>query len=396
MQLATLLPLLALLASSAFARSAAHPHAAAHRHQAIEREYIKAAAEGRDALHPRSSTEKLTRRKITRRGANCKVKDTTASTATASTVTSSFANAAAYQQPSNYVSFGTLESRMRNLTRVMQSSKAVTVTSTTAAATASTSAATTMNSGNLTPNNIKAGIAGGDAYNMVGNHVGWWYDWNPVPTGHTGSPIAVNMLWGAGAVDQKDAERLAAFKAITDTPTYIIGFEEPDCSTPGSSNIAVSDAAQLWDSTIAPWKRKGSILLSPSMCHQAAEQYTKWLTTFKTQISTPWDVTNLHINKNSMDGVKADIDYYYNTFGKPIWVTEFACVDDSSGFTPCTDQSEINQFINDIVDLFQSDNRVYAYAYSNGEGLSTQWMMVNNGVLTESGQTYITAIAKYH
>lgn len=208
------------------------------------------------------------------------------------------------------------------------------------------------------------------------------------------------MLWGAGTVDSTDASRLAAFKALTSTPEYIIGFEEPDCSTPGSSNIAVADggsilllmcckdanqkrsAASLWDSTIAPWKAKGSTLISPSMCHQAAEQYTQWLAGFSGQISTSWDITNLHINKNSMDGVKADIDYYYTTYGKPIWVTEFACVDDSTGFVPCTDQSEINTFINDIVDLFESDDRIQAYAYSTGEGLSSQWDMISNGALT--------------
>lgn len=123
-------------------------------------------------------------------------------------------------------------------------------------------------------------------------------------------------------------------------------------------------------------------MISPSMCHQAAEEYTKWLSAFSSQISTSWDITNLHINKNSMDGVKTDIDYYYNTYGKPIWVTEFACVDDSTDFVPCTDQSEINTFINDIVALFESDDRVQAYAYSTGEGLSPEWDMISNGALT--------------
>lgn len=49
------------------------------------------------------------------------------------------------------------------------------------------------------------------------------------------------MLWGAGTVDSTDASRLAAFQALTTAPQYIIGFEEPDCSTSGSSNIGVSD-----------------------------------------------------------------------------------------------------------------------------------------------------------
>lgn len=29
----------------------------------------------------------------------------------------------------------------------------------------------------LTPNRIKAGIAGGDAYPFMKDYIGWWYDW---------------------------------------------------------------------------------------------------------------------------------------------------------------------------------------------------------------------------
>lgn len=60
---------------------------------------------------------------------------------------------------------------------------------------------------------------------------------------------------------------------------------------------------------------------------------------------------------------------------------QFACVEDQS-WTPCTDQAEINQFINDIVALFEKDPRVYAYAYSNGIGLGDAWPAIVNGQLT--------------
>jgi hypothetical protein len=61
---------------------------------------------------------------------------------------------------------------------------------------------------------------------------------------------------------------------------------------------------------------------------------------------------------------------------------QFACVDDSTGFTPCTDQTVIDQYINDIVKLFEADSRVYAYAYSDGEGLGDVWPAFSNGQLT--------------
>jgi hypothetical protein len=55
------------------------------------------------------------------------------------------------------------------------------------------------------------------------------------------------------------------------------------------------------------------------MCKQADEEF---LTPFKAQIKTEWDVTNLHINKLDMEGVKKDLDHYWDTYKKPMWVTE--------------------------------------------------------------------------
>ena len=170
------------------------------------------------------------------------------------------------------------------------------------------------------------------------------------------------------------------------------------------------------------------------MCHQAAET---WLTPFSQQISRQWDITNLHINKNNAAGIEADLDHYWNTYGKPMWITEvrpkglpflrlavqradpvgnsqFACVDDSTGFTPCTDQNQINSFIWTAVGIFEADTRVAGYAYSNGEGLGDVWPMMNGGQLrwvivpkgnlgrhadderSESGKTYLAAISAHH
>ncbi|KAJ7801286.1 hypothetical protein B0H14DRAFT_3489802 [Mycena olivaceomarginata] len=194
----------------------------------------------------------------------------------------------------------------------------------------------------FTPNGKKAGTSSGNAYSILESHIGWWYDWSPNPTS-TGSPIPRPHALG-----------------ITSAPQYMLGFEEPDCASGGgSAGMSVAEGMQIWEQYIAPFKEKGTKLGSPSMCKQAAET---WLNQFSQQISTDWDFTTVHVNKNNMIGVKADLDHYAS-YDKPLWVTEFACVDDVNGFTPCTDQEEINDYINQIVDLFQTDSRVAAYAY---------------------------------
>ncbi|KAF8643255.1 hypothetical protein AX16_009141 [Volvariella volvacea WC 439] len=247
--------------------------------------------------------------------------------------------------------------------------------------------------GSLTPNGIKAGLAGGDAYPYFRDHIGWWYDWTPNPS-KPGKPIAVPMLWGGGTADTTDARRLSQFKKMKQAPKYVLGYEEPDCAPgSGSAGMSVDSGVEKWESLIAPLRVQGSLLGSPSMCKQADET---WLKEFKRKIRTNWDFTAIHVNKNNLDGVKRDIDYYWNTYGKPIWVTEFACVNDHNGFVPCTNQAEINAFINQVVPYLESHPHVHAYAYSNGLGLGDVWPLMKGGQLSESGKTYLAAVSRYH
>ncbi|MCJ1449064.1 MAG: hypothetical protein MMC23_009583 [Stictis urceolatum] len=291
---------------------------------------------------------------------------------------------------------------------------------------ATSSATSSASTHPLTPNGIKAGSAGGNLVPFVIDHIGWWYDWSPTPT-PTGSPVAVPMLWGSGTTSDEDASRLQGFKELTSTPGYVLGFEEPDCPSGGGSSgyIAPEDGAQLWDELIAPWGAKDTLLGSPSMCKQADEN---WLTPFNESVTTTWDFTAIHINKLDKAGIQKDIvgtgdditvfgiliwlqDHYWNTYQKPIWVTEFACVDgdyqiviswslltdiDQNGFTPCESQDQINTYINDAVDLFEANEHIFAYGYSDGLGLGDSWPPVKNGELTESGQTYLAKISTYH
>ncbi|OCF60529.1 hypothetical protein L486_00162 [Kwoniella mangroviensis CBS 10435] len=246
-----------------------------------------------------------------------------------------------------------------------------------------------------TPNGNKAGVSAGDSLSWLSGKLGWWYDWSATPSGSCGNAVSVPMIWGGGTADSDDASRLEAFKSLNYVPQYIIGFEEPDCAAgSGSAGMDVSTAISIWNQYVVPKGEAGSILIGPSMCKQAAE--SGWLGPFMAGVTRKPDIMNIHVNKNSAAGIYADIDHYYNTYGLPIWVTEFACVDDSTSFIPCTDQSEINSFIHTAVDIFESDSRIAGYAYSNGYGLGDVWPMVSNGQLTASGQTYLAALSKYH
>lgn len=124
-----------------------------------------------------------------------------------------------------------------------------------------------------------------------------------------------------------------------------------------------------------------------------------WLEQFnKASLSRSWDFTAVHIYKPDMAGVQADLDHYWTTYQKPIWVTEFACVNDVGGFVGCSDQGTVNTWIQNVVDLFEKNEHVMAYGYTDDGGtggLGPVWSPSANGALTESGQTYLSAISKY-
>jgi hypothetical protein len=203
------------------------------------------------------------------------------------------------------------------------------------------------------------------------------------------------MCWGDGHTGATDLNRFNEFKAITDTPEFMMGFYEPDWTPPDSSDVNTSTAATIWNQYFAPMGQRGTKLLSPSMAKQKEET---WLTPFKAAITYPWDYTSIHVNVNTLDKVEADVEYFLNKYQKPIWVSEFACVASSATeFQPCSNQSEIDQFINQVVPYFEQHPNITAYGYSTGDGLGTVWPLTDSkGNLQASGRTYLAAISKYH
>jgi len=220
----------------------------------------------------------------------------------------------------------------------------------------------------LTPNGIKADVAGGDAYSILRDHIGWWYQLIYVNLGNLLRYLC------SGHADATDAQRLKQFQRLSSSssnkrhPKYVLGHEEPDCTSGGgSSGMGVDKGVREWERLIAPLKGRGTKIGSPSMCSECSIEYLygkmkiylfseqvveTWLIESASKISTPWDFTAIHVNKSSLNDVKRDIvsdvicfrknpavivivacfqDHYWKTYGQPIWVTELACVNGASG-----------------------------------------------------------------
>ena len=169
----------------------------------------------------------------------------------------------------------------------------------------------------------------------------------------------------------------------------MMGFYEPDWTPPDSSAISPTDAATLWSSLLAPLaiSPAHTLLGSPSLAKQLDED---WLTPFSNAPEKPtWDFTCIHANKNSSDGVKADVEYYATKYGKPVWVAEFSCMNDEE-WTACEDPVS---FIKETVQYLEGEERVVAYGYSNGDGLPEDWKLFDGqGEITANGKVYLEAL----
>jgi hypothetical protein len=153
--------------------------------------------------------------------------------------------------------------------------------------------------------------------------------------------------------------------------------------------MTIQAAANNWNNLLVPLAKKGTTLGSPSMCKQADETF---LGPFKGKIKRDWDITSIHINKPDLAGVKKDVAHY-RKYGKPIFVSEFACVHDQDNFTPCGSQDEVDRYIIEAVKYFESQSDIVGYGPSNGNGLGNVNPIVgSNGKLSATGKTYLKAI----
>ena len=103
--------------------------------------------------------------------------------------------------------------------------------------------------------------------------------------GMTGQLIHVNLgnllrYLCSGHADATDAQRLKQFQRLSSSssnkrhPKYILGHEEPDCTSGGgSSGMGVDEGVREWERLIAPLKGRGTKIGSPSMCSKCGIEY---------------------------------------------------------------------------------------------------------------------------
>jgi hypothetical protein len=191
-------------------------------------------------------------------------------------------------------------------------------------------------SGSSTNGARKVGLAwanpnDNDIAHFVTKNVGPVMTWSPyIP------PIAKNlglipcpMLWGPKQI--ADFQRLV----VPGYANVVLGMNEPNQQ--GQSDLDPGYAAQLWKQYIQPLKAQGYALVTPA-CTNAPSGKT-WMRAFMNACSgCHFDGLALHWYGTDPQQMIAYLQDMHNTFGLPIWATEFACENFSGGAQCSKDQ----------------------------------------------------------
>ena len=188
----------------------------------------------------------------------------------------------------------------------------------------------------------------------------WYYNWGTTPSGADTDLEFVPMVWGL----QNYKQNLQSIKE--QGLTTVLGYNEPEGIYSGQSNISVEDAVK----TASDFTDSGLRIGSPAIEH--VYDQTGWLKNYMEQLKeTSYNVDFIavheyfynicncdpaHIDdtKNAAIEFLDNLQKLYDAYQKPIWITEFAVVNNDQwwkhySYTNEAGKEEVYQFMNYVI-----------------------------------------------
>jgi hypothetical protein len=219
----------------------------------------------------------------------------------------------------------------------------------------------------------------------------WHYSWNwEYRTGYSNSVEFVPMIWGSQSATQEKIDylnNLASMGVIEN----VLAFNEPDLK--GQANMTVDEAVALW-----PLLETLNVPISSPV---TSAPLNDWMRDFMNKATTEnlrIDFIAIHIyHKNIPANFLALVEEVYETYGKPIWITEFAVRDnDASASTPNKySEAYLLNFMEEVLNALDQLNYVKRYSWFDPNSnnpkyprLETADIISENNQLTTLGNFY--------
>jgi RNA polymerase sigma factor (sigma-70 family) len=214
----------------------------------------------------------------------------------------------------------------------------------------------------------------------------WYYTWSTTHSGISG-PGFVPMIWGSGSVTS------AALAQARQAGPYLLGFNEPDMG--GQSNMTVDQALSLWPKL----ESAGKVLGSPAVAY-GGDTPGGWLDRFMTgakQKGYRVDFIALHwyggdfTTSDAVAQLRSYLEAVHNRYGKPIWLTEFALTDFSTGTARYPSDAQQAAFLTAATKMLDGLPYVQRYAWFGlpaKDGAPSTGLFHSGPVATEEGRAF--------
>ncbi|GAA0592702.1 RNA polymerase [Kribbella sandramycini] len=213
----------------------------------------------------------------------------------------------------------------------------------------------------------------------------WYYTWAVNPQGIATPPGVefVPMIWGRGSVTPG---ALAEAKA---NGTTLLGFNEPDMA--GQANMTVQQALDLWPQLQSTGMRLGA----PAVAF-GGDTPGGWLDRFMAgaaQRGYRVDFIPIHwygsdFSAAATGHLESYLNAVYNRYRKPIWLTEYALTDWSTGTARYPTQAQQVDFINRSSAMLKSKSYVERFSWFTLNTQVAPTGLCNGGTPNASGNAY--------
>ncbi len=238
------------------------------------------------------------------------------------------------------------------------------------------------------PASCKRGLAW-DGRGMTSHELSrleFWYNWSASVEAVAEGLEFVPMVWGGGFDDAMVSGTLRS------DARFLLGFNEPNFFA--QANLSAAEAAALWPRLQAIADQHGLALVSPAVnfcgddaagtgpCHDTNP--VSYLSDFFAACQgCRVDYVAVHWYNCDLPSLESYLAEF-ESFGRPIWLTEFACA--FGGDTSAAGQAA---YMRQAVPFLENAAHVYRYAWFSGDPLPNARLVTAEGELTALGRTYL-------
>jgi len=219
----------------------------------------------------------------------------------------------------------------------------------------------------------------------------WHYSWNwELRESYPNGIEFVPMIWGRENATQSRIDylnNLASLGAIEN----VLLFNEPDLST--QSNMSVDEVVSLW-----PLIETLNVPISSPV---TSAPLSDWMKNFMEQVSNQnlrVDFVAIHIyHKNDSVKFVELIEEVYETYGKPIWITEFAVRDTNATENNPNIYSEdyVLSFMQNVLNEIYDLDYVKRYSWFDPNANNEKYPMLQTAnIINENNQ--LTTLGEYY